>query len=243
MHPVEDIVRGRAYGLDELRRWIDAGADLTGALALLDSGRSFEEAEPYLRAGASPTYINRYIEIGLTPEQYADYKALGIDDFDVARFAGEDLGRVRAYGLDELRRWIDADASYLKAGAYLTGALALLDSGRSFEEAEPYLRAGANPRYINRYIEIGLTPEQYADYKSLGIDDIEAARFAFTGIPPEEALRWRELGADGWTAWVIVSSGGDLAEVRKIAASGESMYQYAQARLKVDEYPEIMSRR
>ena len=73
----------------------------------------------------------------------------------------------------------------------------LLDSGRSFDDAEPYLRAGAQPGSINTYIEIGFTPEHYADYKALGIDCHEAARFAYAGIPPEEALRWRELGADG----------------------------------------------
>jgi hypothetical protein len=135
----------------------------------------------------------------------------------------------------QLQRWIDASA-------HLKGASDLLDSDRSFEEAEPYLRAGAHPTYINRYIEIGLAAEQYADYKALGIDDIEAAHFAFTEIPPEEALRWRELAADGWTAWVIVSTGGSLADWRKMAAVGESIYGYAQARLKVDdEYPEIMS--
>ena len=189
-----------------------------------DAGFSRAEASELERSGVPPREATAWREL-------VNANHVGLPTHPV-----EEIVRSRSYGLDELRRWIDA-------GAYLRGALDFLDSGRSFEEIEPYLRAGAHPASINRYIEIGFTPEQYADYKALGIEGTEAARFAFAEIPADEALKWRELGADGWMAWMIVSSGGSLAQAREIAATGESLYRYAQSRLKAGgEYPEIMYR-
>lgn len=197
-----------------------------------DAGFSRAEESKLARRGVSAREATELREL-IRPDPARYYPAGQV----------EDILRGHAYGLDELRRWIDA-------GAQITEALALLASGRSFDDAEPYLRAGCQAGSINTYIKIGFTPEQYADYKALGIDCHDAARFAYTGIPPEEALRWRELGASGWEAWVILTSGGSLADAREIVATGPGdpldLYDEAERRFRrfrfseLHEYPEIM---
>jgi hypothetical protein len=145
------------------------------------------------------------------------------------------MARGHAYGLNELRRWSGA-------GARIIEALELLDSGRSFEDAEAYLRAGCAARYINRFIDIGLTPERYAPFKALGIDEVDGARFAFAGISPETALAWKELGGSGWDAWAIISTGGNLADAQTVAAAGEDLERYAHKQFQKfhDDYPPVM---
>lgn len=135
-----------------------------------------------------------------------------------------DTVRGHAYGLDELRRWIHA-------GAHIHQALALLDAGRSLQEAEPYLRIGCLGDGINRFIDVGITPEQYAEFKKLGFDEWTVEAFAIAGIPLDEARIWRELGADSQTARLILETGGTLADVREKTAAGEDLKKYAEIRL------------
>ena len=137
---VRETLELREFGIEALRPWADAGVLAGQAARYIRDGRTLADVEPYLRAGVPSGWVHNFLDSGLGPEVYLQYREAGFDWQEASILSSAGLRPAQAKPWKELAINAYAVRQILMARGTLDEVRRLLAQGERTHGIEAHFR-------------------------------------------------------------------------------------------------------